>query len=259
MKALKLFVSLLFTITFFAVNVNAQEKLKNKDDIYFIVEEMPEYPGGENVLRDDIANEVKYPKEAVTKCIQGKVYVTFIVNEEGKVSDATIARGVDPLLDKEALRVVSILKTWTPGKEKGKAVKVSYTVPINFALGYGKATETSNEVTAKKDGDVFFIVEEMPEFPGGDEALRKFIVEKVKYPEEAQKNGIQGKVYVTFVVAEDGSVIRSKIARGVDPSLDKEALRVINSLPIWKPGKQRGQTVKVAYTVPINFALNDDK
>jgi TonB family protein len=105
------------------------------------------------------------------------------------------------------------------------------------------------------DADVFFIVEEMPEFPGGELALRKYISNNIEYPQVAQDNGIQGKVYVTFVVSKDGSVANARIARGVDPALDKEALRVVNSLPKWKPGKQRGENVNVSYTVPINFAL----
>jgi protein TonB len=113
------------------------------------------------------------------------------------------------------------------------------------------ADEEEEEETA----EVFFIVEDMPEFPGGDLALRKFIANAVKYPVIAQENGIQGKVYVTFVVGKDGSVRDAKVARGVDPSLDKEALRVVNSLPKWKPGKQRGKPVNVSYTVPINFVL----
>lgn len=103
--------------------------------------------------------------------------------------------------------------------------------------------------------DVFFIVEEMPEFPGGDLALRKYIANSIKYPEIAQDKGIQGKVYVTFVVSKDGTVANARIARGVDPSLDKEALRVVSSLPQWKPGKQHGENVNVSYTVPINFLL----
>jgi len=103
--------------------------------------------------------------------------------------------------------------------------------------------------------EVFFIVEEMPEFPGGEQALRQHIAGAVKYPVNAQEKGIQGKVYVTFVVSKDGSIADVKIARGVDPSLDAEALRVVNSLPKWKPGKQKGQAVNVSYTVPINFKL----
>jgi protein TonB len=105
------------------------------------------------------------------------------------------------------------------------------------------------------EAEVFFIVEDMPVFPGGDLALRKYIANAVKYPVIAQENGIQGKVFITFVVDKDGSVSNARIARGVDPSIDKEALRVVNSLPRWKPGKQRGKPVRVSYTVPINFQL----
>lgn len=116
-----------------------------------------------------------------------------------------------------------------------------------------KKEEMPNTLTG--DEQIFFIVEEMPEFPGGEQALRKFIANNIEYPVSAQENGIQGKVYVTFVVDKNGEVANARIARGVDPSLDQEALRVVNSLPKWIPGKQRGQNVNVSYTVPINFAL----
>lgn len=113
----------------------------------------------------------------------------------------------------------------------------------------------AKEEEEEEEAQVFFIVEDMPEFPGGEMALRTYIANAIKYPVIAQENGIQGKVYVTFVVGKDGSVTNATIARGVDPSIDKEALRVINSLPKWKPGKQRGKPVNVSYTVPINFQL----
>ncbi len=120
-------------------------------------------------------------------------------------------------------------------------------------------TEVEFEVALEEeetdDAPVFFIVEEMPQFPGGDTELRKFIAQSVKYPVIAQENGIQGRVYVQFVVGTDGSVKDVKVARGVDPNLDKEAIRVVQSMPKWKPGKQRGKAVKVSYTVPINFVL----
>lgn len=103
--------------------------------------------------------------------------------------------------------------------------------------------------------DVYLIVEEMPEYPGGVPALRQFLASSVKYPDAAIKKGIQGKVYVNFVVEKDGSVSNVKIARGVDPSLNTEALRVVKLLPKWNPAKQKGEPVAVQYTVPINFAL----
>ena len=103
--------------------------------------------------------------------------------------------------------------------------------------------------------EVFMVVEEMPEYPGGVPALRQFLANSVKYPEEAIKKGIQGKVYVNFVVEKDGSIVVAKIARGVSPELDAEALRVVKLMSKWKPGKQKGEAVRVSYTVPINFAL----
>jgi TonB family protein len=117
-------------------------------------------------------------------------------------------------------------------------------------VGYGKAESMENT-----DEEVFLIVDEMPEFPDGELALRQFLAKTVKYPAEAVKNGIQGKVYVTFVVGSDGQVKNAKIARGVHPLLDAEALRVINLQPLWIPGKQKGVPVAVSYTVPINFLL----
>lgn len=114
---------------------------------------------------------------------------------------------------------------------------------------------SAKEEEEEEEAQVFFIVEDMPEFPGGEMALRTYIANAIKYPVIAQENGIQGKVYVTFVVGKDGSVSNASIARGVDPSIDKEALRVVNTLPKWKPGKQRGKPVNVSYTVPINFVL----
>lgn len=101
----------------------------------------------------------------------------------------------------------------------------------------------------------FNIIEEPAEFPGGTRALYNYISNNVKYPVIAQENGVQGKVYVKFVVNEQGKVSDGQILRGVDPSLDKEALRVINSLPQFKPGKQRGKAVKVYYNAQISFQL----
>ncbi|RHJ93428.1 energy transducer TonB [Bacteroides sp. AM07-16] len=103
---------------------------------------------------------------------------------------------------------------------------------------------------------IFTVVEEMPKFPGGDSELLKYIGKSLKYPVIAQENGIQGRVICSFVVNRDGSIVDAEVVRGVDPSLDKEALRVINTMPKWTPGKQRGKPVRVKYTVPITFRLN---
>lgn len=116
------------------VSMAQNKENKSKDGVYTEVEQMPEYPGGVNALMTDIASNVKYPEEAKTKGIQGKVFVSFVVDEQGKVTNTRIERGVEPSLDAESLRVVNNLKNWKPGKEKGKTVKVAFTIPINYAL-----------------------------------------------------------------------------------------------------------------------------
>ncbi|MCA1744587.1 MAG: energy transducer TonB [Bacteroidales bacterium] len=111
------------------------------------------------------------------------------------------------------------------------------------------------EEETRDAGEIFMIVEEMPEFPGGQEALQKYLASSVRYPVIAQENGIQGRVYIQFVINQTGEVTNAVILRGVDPSLDREALRVVEAMPKWKPGKQRNRAVRVSYTVPINFVL----
>jgi len=111
-------------------------------------------------------------------------------------------------------------------------------------------------VEEEEEEVVFVVVESMPEFPGGQQALFKYLSDNVKYPVIAQENGIQGRVICQFVVNKDGSIVDVEVVRsGGDPSLDKEAIRVIKSMPKWKPGKQRGKAVRVKYTVPVNFKL----
>ena len=103
------------------------------------------------------------------------------------------------------------------------------------------------------------MVEQIPQFPGGQAALMEYLTKNVKYPEEAHKKGVQGRVIASFVVEEDGSITNANIAKSVDPLLDAEALRVVNAMPNWTPGMQRGKAVRVKYTIPINFMLQSKK
>ena len=112
------------------------------------------------------------------------------------------------------------------------------------------------EIIEEDDDEFFMVVENMPEFPGGDLGLMKYIQKHVKYPAIAKEYNITGKVYVSFIVDKSGSVTSVKIVRGVDKNLDAEAVRVVKSLPKYKPGKQRGKSVRVMFTIPINFTLN---
>jgi protein TonB len=107
----------------------------------------------------------------------------------------------------------------------------------------------------RSDTTVYMMVEDRPEFSGGDQALMKYLSENIKYPKEAKDKGIQGRVTVEFVVEKDGSISNAEIMRGIDPSLDAEAVRVVSAMPRWKPGKQRGNLVRVRYSIPIIYRL----
>lgn len=111
----------------------------------------------------------------------------------------------------------------------------------------------------KSDGPVFTIVEEMPEFPGGSDALYKFISSELKYPESAVKDGTSGTVYVTFVVTKDGNVKDAKVIKGVRDDLNNAAVDVVKQMPVWTPGKQGGKAVSVQYNLPIHFSMGNEK
>lgn len=138
---------------------------------------------------------------------------------------------------------IKSLKVYLEGEITTKTQEV-------VVVGYGGGEEASDEVP------VFQVVEEMPEFPGGMGECLKFLGKNIKYPVEAQKAGVQGKVIVQFVVEKDGNIANPKVVRSIDPDLDGEAIRVISIMPKWKPGMQKGQPVRVKYTVPVTFRLD---
>ena len=235
-----------------------QESRAAEGEVFMVVEEMPEFPGGMGECMKWLGQNIKYPADAKEKGVQGRVIVQFVVEKDGTIVNAKVVRGVDPDLDAEALRVVNQSPKWKPGKQKGEAVRVKYTLPIMFRLGNdssdSKAAEAPREAKVDENG-VYQVCEEMPEFPGGMAECMKYFSKNINYPEDCKKEGVQGRVIVQFVVDKDGSIKDPTIARGVHPSLDKEALRVLSSMPNWKPGKQKGEAVKVKYTIPVMFRL----
>jgi TonB family protein len=120
--------------------------------------------------------------------------------------------------------------------------------------------EVKEEASAKaNDERAFDNVEEMPQFPGGMQALMEFLSKNIRYPKEAFEANKQGRVIANFVIEKDGSISEAKVVKSVDPALDEEAVRVINAMPHWMPGRQSGKAVRVKYTVPINFRLDGSK
>ena len=145
--------------------------------------------------------------------------------------------------------------TWTPQAGTNSETRDTFAVALSYDTIPGE-TYTAVGTYEPVQGDVFDVVEEMPQYPGGPQELFKFLSENVQYPAEAEKAGIQGRVILTFVVEKDGSISKPTVVKSVDPLLDAEAVRVISAMPNWIPGKQNGKVVRVKYTVPLSFNLD---
>ena len=234
---------------------------EGEEELFFIVEEMPKFQGGDlNKFREWVASQIHYPEEVAEKGQGGRVTVSFIIEPDGRVDQVSVkeSSGV-PALDSEAVHVVSSSPRWTPGKQRGKKVRVQQTVPIIFLMDNSQEETPQSYLAGARAGEeVYFIVEEMPKFQGHDfNHFKKWVAEHVHYPKEAAENGIEGSVFVRFIVFPDGHVDSVTVVRGVDPLLDAEAARVVRSSPKWTPGKQKGKKVPVAFVVPVVFKLVD--
>lgn len=257
-----LFLTTTLLVLFFACSspdnkqVDITEESRSETEATFeVVEVMPEYPGGMEALIEYLGSNIKYPEEAKNENIEGKVFVNFIVEKDGSIGETTVLRGIGGGCDEEAVRVVNNMPDWTPGTQRGEPVKVSYNLPINFALDNDDKKVTIINVIDDTD-PVFTLVEVMPEFPGGKKALMQYLAENITYPAEAKKEGVQGRVFINFTIEKNGKVNDVKVLRGIGSACDEEALRVVRSLPDWKPGLQDGIPVRVFYNLPIKFALN---
>jgi TonB family protein len=237
-----------------------------REEVFVMVEQSPEFPGGLEALYKYIGENLRYPAVARENGIQGKVTIRFVIEKTGAVSDVQVLRGFDVACDAEAVRVIKSLPKFQPGKHAGRIVRVFYTIPLSFKLQTEESKEpqqtfaefSKNAVDkkeeVKKDSDEIAVhVDVNPEFPGGLEALYKHIGNHLHYPVQARDKGIQGKVTIRFVIEKDGSVSDVTILRGFQLDCDLEAARVVTTLPRFKPGTQDGKPVRVYYTIPISF------
>lgn len=223
-------------------------------EVFKVVEKMPEYPGGTTDLLKFLAQNIRYPEMAKKENIQGMVVVQFIIGKDGTIIDPHVVQGIGGGANEEALRVVKMMSKWKPGLQKGQAVNVQFNLPIRFMLE-GGVTEKKAEVSK----EVFKVVEQMPAYPEGQGALLEFLAKNINYPTVAKENGVEGMVVVQYVIEKDGSISNAKVVRGIGAGCDEEALRVVNAMPNWIAGKQRGQAVAVQFNLPIRFKLEDKK
>lgn len=181
------------------------------------------------------------PKKEIPEVRQTQKFTAPVIKKDNLVKEENQVKQMEDLDKKAAVGNVD---------QEGTQSRVVEAVRNDIAVN--TPPPAPKEEVAHK---VFDVVEEMPSFPGGNGALMSYLQSNVKYPIVAQENGVQGRVQIGFVVEPDGSISGVKVVRSVDPSLDKEAMRVVRSMPRWNPGKQNGQAVRVKYTVPVLFRL----
>lgn len=244
---------------FSMLNLSAQENNLDTnqptDEEYQIVEKKPEFPGGEVGLLKFLAS-IKYPEEARNKGIQGIVRVKFTVDLTGKVVNPEIVEGAHEILDNAAINHVKNMPDWTPGMQKGKPIKVAYTMPIRFGLDIDDSKDDyTNRVNPK-------VNVQTAKFPGGEEALKKYLA-SVNYPEEAMNKKIEGNVHIKFTIDQNGKVKKPELVKKVHPLLDKAALEHIAQMPDWIAGTRDGIAYSSSSTIEIVFktktkTLNSD-
>ncbi len=264
----------------FASSVNvATDTVPPKDEeVFKVVEEMPRFPGCEDVadaserkkcaeqkMLEFIFMNIKYPAEAREKGIEGTAYVKFVIEKDGSITGAEIVRNLDGGCGEELKRLVGTMPKWIPGKQRGRAVRVQFMLPVKFKLDEEDKNVPANKPLTIND------LEETPVMLGceqlkGEERqncsngkLFQAIFANMKYPAEARKVGVEGTVYVKFIIEKDGSITKPEIIKSVGSGCDEEVLRVVGLLPKWSPGKKDGQPVAVSYTLPIKFKLDEDE
>ncbi len=247
--------------------------------IYKTVEQMPEFPEGMQALLHYIRSHLQPPPDSIRNRIQGRVIVRFVVEPDGTITNAEVIKGLHPFCDREAICLIESMPKWIPGKHNGVAVPVYSCIPVSFTISNYMTgnpylgpisiadrpdrvkiidfpildTITGNRQTTAPE--IYHVVEQMPQFPGGNAGMLKYIRENLRYPQAALENNVQGRVILQFVVDKDGKVTNVQILKGIDRLCDQEAVRVIESMPQWIPGKHNGVAVSVYYRVPVTFKI----
>ncbi|WP_073280858.1 TonB family protein [Hymenobacter psychrotolerans] len=220
----------------------------------------PEYAEGQFALQQYLKG-ARLPADVQDGRIQGVVLVGFVVRPDGRLTDTYVARGLSAATNAEALRLVQAMPRWRPGRREDKAVATRYSLSVAFQrpltdlAGFGPDGR-SGAVEEGTEAKVYTYVEQMPQYPGGMEAMQQYLRTNLRYPAQARTNAVEGKVFVSFVVPPTGKPTNAKVVKGIGSGCDEEALRLIKDMPVWTPGKQNGRVVSVNYTIPITFSLN---
>ncbi|MCS6973687.1 MAG: TonB family protein [Cyclobacteriaceae bacterium] len=228
-------------------------------DIYLVVEEPASPQGGMTAFYEAIKQEMKYPAAAVQMNIQGRVFIEFVVEKDGTLSNHRVVKGIGAGCDEEALRALqSINIRWNPGRNKGVPMRTRFVVPITFKLDNTPGNNINRPDTpvpaASQSGEIFMVVEQPATPEGGMKAFYQKLAESIKVTRQATQNRVEGKILIEFVVEPDGTTSNHRIMRGIDAELDRLALEAVKSVNVkWNPGTQRGTPVRSRLIIPITI------
>lgn len=262
------------------------EESEKENDIFQVVENMPEFPGGLQECMNWLQKNLKYPAIAAENSVQGRVIMQFIVNKDGSITDPKVVRSLDPSCDKEAIRLVKAMPKWKPGMQHGKTVRVKYTLPIMFRkvdkedsqkprqisesieIIEDKTPQRRNAAYSSRGGkgsikSAFEAlgtpakkVEVMPEFIGGEEAMLQFLTKQADYAEIEESAKAFGQQYIIkFIVGADGKLRDHAILRGIPTEVAEKALNIVKAMPDWKPGTVNGTPKDMLYAVALPFKV----
>lgn len=236
---------LLLVVFFLSVfhSVEAQQLNSSNDRVFIMTEPMPAFPGGDKALQKFIKDKLSYPQDALAADVEGVVTILFAISPSGNVVNAIVKDSLFHSCDSVALAMVNSMPKWIP--VNGNRISDTFTLPVKFSLPYVR-----NENREK----IYRTCEEVPSFPGGEIELYHYIVKNLKYP--VVGNGefpVQGRVVLRFVVTQEGKITNIEVLRSLDPYLDREAIRVVESMPDWIPAKHKGEKVKCYFTLPLIF------
>jgi TonB family protein len=228
----------------------------NEDTIFDVVQTAPIPMGGMKEWNEYLENNLTYPEESKEKNISGTVYVSFVVDKSGTINDVQTIRGVSPDIDAEAIRVIQAAPNWTPGKQAGKEVNVRMRLPIRFKTNSSAANENILNVTLGNQTPIDPDGWSSPSPKGGMDGWVRYLSDNLKYPKQAISAKQEGTIFLTFLVAEDGSVENVELLRGIGYGIDEEALRLVKEGPKWIPSKKDGEVKKSRMRLPIVFDLD---
>ncbi|MDH5400362.1 MAG: energy transducer TonB, partial [Cyclobacteriaceae bacterium] len=225
--------------------------------VFIITEKPASPPGGFPGFYEYVAGFMVYPQQARKAGIEGRVYVQFIVDEEGYLTDVKAVKGIGGGCDAEAVNIVAAAPRWEPASQRGITVKQRIVLPITFSLGSEKVLKPQGALEPSvEENEILAIVDEPATPTEGYDKYFDYLRNSLVYPEAAREKGIEGKVFVQFVVDEEGTLTDVKVVQGIDDGCDSEAVRVVAASARWNIPRHQGVAVKQRIVLPISFKIN---